>query len=202
LKPVVGVAAAVPAARIAVLLVADELGANPIAEVLNRLGWWSLVGVLATLACTPLKLLLDWNWPLRLRRLLGLAAFGYTLLHFATYLVLDQGLEWLEVGRDIVKRPFITVGFVALLLMTPLALTSTNRMVKRLGFARWKRLHRLVYVVGILGVVHFVWRVKIDLREPLAFAAILAALLGARIVGPLIERRRAGRPSPPRAARA
>jgi sulfoxide reductase heme-binding subunit YedZ len=178
----IGLAAFVPAARIAWLAFHDALGANPIAEVLNRLGFWTLTLLMATLACTPLKVLTGWKFPLRLRRMLGLEAFTYAFLHFAVYLGVDQFFDFHEIGKDIVKRKFITVGFTAFVLLIPLAVTSTNGMVRRLGFPRWKRLHRLVYVVATLGVIHFVWRVKSDLRQPLLFAAVLAFLLVVRVV--------------------
>jgi methionine sulfoxide reductase heme-binding subunit len=171
-----------PAANTAWLAFHDGLGPNPIAEALNRLGLWTLVLLLATLACTPIKILTGWKFPLRLRRMLGLQAFAYVCLHFVTYLWLDQGLDFGEIGKDIVKRKFITVGFTAFVLLIPLAVTSTDGMVKRLGFRRWKRLHRLVYLSATLGVVHFIWRVKSDLRLPLVYATVLAALLLVRVV--------------------
>jgi methionine sulfoxide reductase heme-binding subunit len=182
LKPVIGVAAFVPAARTAWLAFHDGLGPNPIAEAMNRLGLWTLILLLATLACTPIKIVTGWKFPLRLRRMLGLEAFAYAALHFCTYLVLDQFFDWGEIWKDIVKRKFITVGFLAFLLLIPLAVTSTNGMVRRLGFPRWKRLHRLIYVIATLGVIHFVWRVKSDLRQPLVYAFVLAVLLLVRVV--------------------
>jgi sulfoxide reductase heme-binding subunit YedZ len=185
----IGVLALVPAARTAWLALHDALGPNPIAEALNRLGLWTLILLLATLACTPIKILTGWKFPLRLRRMLGLLAFLYVCLHFTTYLVLDQGLDLGEIWKDIVKRKFITVGFAAFVLLIPLAVTSTNGMVRRLGFPRWKRLHRLVYLIATLGVVHFVWRVKSDLRQPLLYAFVLAVLLVVRVV----DAARAGR---------
>jgi methionine sulfoxide reductase heme-binding subunit len=125
---------------------------------------------------------LGWNWPLQVRKLLGLCAFTYVCLHFLAYLVLDQFFDWPEIWKDIVKRKFITVGFAAFVLLIPLAITSTKGMVKRLGFTRWKRLHRLVYVAATLGVVHFIWRVKVVGREQLIYAGILLLLLGVRVV--------------------
>jgi sulfoxide reductase heme-binding subunit YedZ len=182
LKLAVGITAFVPAAGTAVRFFTGGLGANPIAEALNELGLWTLILLLATLACTPLKIVFGWNWPLALRRLLGLCAFAYAFLHFSVYLGVDQFFAWGEIGKDIVKRKFITVGFAAFLLLCPLAITSTNKMVKRLGFARWKRLHRLAYVAAILGVIHFLWRVKADTRQPFIFGAVLAVLLAVRWV--------------------
>lgn len=195
-KLAVGMAAAVPAVRIGWLAFHDGLGPNPIAEALNRLGFWTLVLLLATLAPTPIKLVSGWKWPLRLRRMLGLETFAYACLHFVVYLAIDQGFDWGEVWKDIVKRKFITVGFAALLLLIPLAVTSTDGMVRRLGFRKWKRLHRLVYVAAALGVIHFVWRVKSDLRQPALFAFALLVLLVVRVLGP-----RLSAPSAPSSAR-
>jgi sulfoxide reductase heme-binding subunit YedZ len=189
LKLGVGVAAFVPAGVIAFRFLSDRLGANPIATAMNQLGLWTLILLLATLACTPLKLVLGWNWPLQVRRLLGLCAFAYVCMHFLVYLVLDQFFAWDEIWKDIAKRKFITVGFAAFLLLIPLAITSTKGMVKRLGFARWKRLHRLVYLAATLGVIHFMWRVKVVGREQLIYAGILAVLLGVRAVSALRDRR-------------
>ena len=195
LKLGVGIAAFIPAAVTAVRFFTGGLGANPIAEALNHLGFWTLILLLATLACTPLKIVTGWNWPLSLRRLLGLCAFAYACMHLTTYLVVDQFFAWDEIWKDIVKRKFITVGFLAFLLLCPLAVTSTNKMVKRLGFARWKRLHRLVYVVAVLGVIHFVWRVKADTREPFLYGGILILLLALRLVPVLRARRGAATPA-------
>ena len=161
--------------------VTDDLGPNPIAEAMNKLGFWTLVMLMATLACTPLKLVLGWTWPLQVRRMLGLISFFYVVLHFGIYLVLDQFFAWGEIWKDIIKRKFITVGFLGFLLLLPLAVTSTNKMVKRLGFARWKRLHRLGYVAAAAGVIHFVWRVKADFTEPLIFGVVLLVLMGVRL---------------------
>jgi methionine sulfoxide reductase heme-binding subunit len=188
LKPTALLAVSLPALWLAFRLLTDRLGANPIAETLNALGWWTLFLLMASLACTPLKILLGWTWPLRIRRLLGVSTFVYASLHFVFYLVVDQGLDWGEIGEDLFKRKFITVGFAAWLLMVPLAITSTNGMVKRLGFARWKLLHRLAYVCAGLGVVHFVWRVKADLTEPLIYAGALVLLLAVRAVDHLRRR--------------
>lgn len=156
------------------------LGANPIETIQDTLGQWGLRFLVITLAVTPLR---DWfgaSWLMPLRRMLGLFAFAYVLLHFLTWLILDQGLYWPGVIEDIAKRPFITIGFLALLLLVPLAVTSTNRMMRRLG-KRWKRLHRLIYTISVLAVWHYYWQVKADVREPLVYAAIVAVLLGWRI---------------------
>jgi sulfoxide reductase heme-binding subunit YedZ len=163
-----------------------SLGANPVARILHRLGEWGLRFIVITLCITPLRTLFKLHWLILLRRMLGLFAFTYVLLHFLTWLILDQGLflpdsgfSWNSVGKDIAKRPFITIGFLALLLLVPLAVTSTNAMMRRLG-KRWQQLHKLVYVIAILGVWHFYWQVKKDIREPLVYAAIVALLLGWR----------------------
>jgi methionine sulfoxide reductase heme-binding subunit len=158
------------------------LGANPIEYITRSTGWWTLTFLLLTLTVTPLRRLAGWNWLLRLRRMLGLYAFFYACLHFTTYIWLDQFFDLASIAKDVLKRPFITVGFTAFVLLLPLAATSTNAMVKRLGSRRWQLLHRLVYAIGICGVVHFWWLVKKDIREPLVFAALLAALLGARLM--------------------
>lgn len=170
----------------ALLIVTDglrgRLGADPIALVMNRLGFWTLTFLLLSLAPTPLKDLFGWTAPLRYRRMIGLFAFFYAVLHFSTYLGVDQFFDFAAIGEDIVKRPFITIGFLAFLLLMPMALTSTDRWVRRLGFVKWKRLHRLSYVAAVFGVIHFVWRVKADYQEPLLFATALGILLLARLV--------------------
>jgi sulfoxide reductase heme-binding subunit YedZ len=195
-KLAIGALALAPAARIGWLAWAGALGANPIAEAMNRLGFWTLTLLLVTLSPTPIQIVTGWKWPLRLRRMLGLETFVYVCLHFAVYLGLDQFFDLRAIGKDIAKRTFITVGFAAFVLLIPLAVTSTDRMVRRLGFVRWKRLHRLVYLVAALGVVHFVWRVKSDLRQPLIFAGALAVLLAIRMLPSL----RAARPPRPAGA--
>lgn len=181
----IGVAALLPAARLGWLFANDRLGANPIAETMNQLGLLTLILLLTSLAMTPLKIVTGWTWPLALRRLLGLLAFTYVCFHFSLYLGVDQFFDFDEIWRDIAKRKFITIGFAAFVLLIPLAVTSTSGMLKRLGARRWKRLHRLVYVAAGLGVIHFIWRVKSDLREPLIYAAVLAALLGVRVASGL-----------------
>ncbi|MGH8678684.1 MAG: sulfite oxidase heme-binding subunit YedZ [Burkholderiales bacterium] len=169
------------------------LGANPIEFITHRTGWWTLAFLMITLSVTPLRRLLDAPWLLRLRRMLGLFAFFYACMHFSIWLMIDQFFDWNSIVKDIAKRPYITVGFTAFVLLIPLAATSTNAMVRRLGARRWQRLHRLVYLIGTLGVVHFWWLVKKDIREPLAFAAVLGVLLGARLV--YLQRRRATTPA-------
>ncbi len=188
LKPLTFAACCLPATKIALDGVTDRLSANPIEEVMNRLGFWTLTLLLVSLAATPLKTLFGWTAQMRVRRMLGLFAFSYASLHFLTYLALDQVFAISDIGEDIVERKFITVGFAAFLVLIPLAATSNDRAVKRLGFRRWKRLHRLVYLAAVLGVVHFVWRVKADYLVPALFAVTLAVLLLARIVPPRDKR--------------
>ncbi len=181
-KPLVFLLCLVPA----VLVITDAagltggLGVNAVEDIQDRFGNWGLRFIMITLAVTPLRQLTGRNWLLRFRRMLGLFAFFYVLLHFLTWLVLDQTLLWSEIRVDIFERPFITVGFAALLLLTAMAVTSTNGMRRRLG-RRWQQLHYSVYAVGILAVVHFWWQVKLDTREPAVYAAILSLLLGYRL---------------------
>lgn len=156
------------------------LGTNPIEEIQDTLGQWGLRLLLVTLAITPLR---DWfnaPWLVQLRRMLGLFAFTYVLLHFLNWLILDQGLYWSGIVADIAKRPFITLGFLALLMLVPLTVTSTNAMMRRLG-KRWKTLHRLIYVIVLLGIWHYYWQVKADVREPLIYLGIAVVLLGWRV---------------------
>lgn len=190
LKPGVLVGALVPLFAIGLRAVRGTLGANPVADVLNQLGLLALVFLLASLAATPLKQLLGLTWPVRIRRLLGLLAFFYATLHLLTYVAIDRFGELSTLLEDLLARPFIAVGFLAWLLLLPLALTSTRGSIKRLGFRGWKRLHQLSYLAGLLAVVHFALRVKIDLGEPLTYGAILAALLGLRLFGWLGKARR------------
>jgi sulfoxide reductase heme-binding subunit YedZ len=156
-----------------------SLGADPVKKLEHECGNWALKFLLITLAITPVRQLAQLPHLPRLRRMLGLFAFFYALLHFTVYLTLDLELNFGTLFADIAKRPYITIGFLALLLLIPLAVTSTNKMMRRLG-RRWQKLHRLVYVIAVLGVWHFWWQVKRDVREPLIYAAILALLLGYR----------------------
>ena len=158
-----------------------SLGADPVKKLEHECGKTALNFLLITLAVTPVRNLLGLPQLLRLRRMLGLFAFFYAVTHFTVYLVLDLELNWSMLGADIAKRPYITIGFTALVLLVPLAATSTNGMMRRLG-RRWTSLHRLVYVIAILGVWHFYWQVKRDVREPLLYAGILALLLLYRVV--------------------
>jgi len=182
LKPGILLGGLAPLAYLILRASQGELGANPIAQMENELGLTALIFLVAALACTPARRLLKWTWQMRVRRGLGLFAFFYATLHFLTYLTLDQFFDWSAIVADIAERPFITVGFAALVLMVPLAITSTNDWVRRLGYLRWLRLHQVVYLAGALAILHFIWRVKIDLTQPLTYAAIVAALLGVRAV--------------------
>jgi len=181
LKPGILAGAAVPFVLVVARAIQGTLGADPIAVILNQLGLSALVLLLASLGCTPARKLFGWTWPIRIRRELGLAAVFYASTHFLTYLTLDQGFSWGAILEDIVKRPFVTAGFVAWLLLLPLAFTSTKASVQRLGYRRWQRLHQLTYVAGGLAVLHFVWRVKLDVTQPLLYGAVLAALLAVRL---------------------
>jgi len=156
------------------------LGANPIEALLHALGRWGLKFLLLTLAITPLRRWTGWNWLIRFRRMLGLFAFFYIVLHFLVYAVLDQGLDFSAIIEDVLKRPYITLGMTGLLLLLPLALTSTKGMMRRLG-KRWQKLHRLVYVIAVLAVWHFYWQVKLDTLEPIFYVSVLAVLLGVRV---------------------
>lgn len=158
----------------------DRLGANPIEAITHFTGQTALYLLLITLAVTPARRLFGWTRLVRHRRTLGLFAFFYASLHFINYFVIDQFFDLGEIGRDILKRPYITIGFTAFALLIPLAATSTDRMARRLG-KRWKPLHRLVYVCATLAVLHFLWQVKADTREPLIFAAVLVLLLLLRL---------------------
>jgi sulfoxide reductase heme-binding subunit YedZ len=157
-----------------------SLGANPIEELIHRFGKWGLNFLLITLAVTPLRGLTKWSWPMRFRRMLGLFAFFYICMHFLAYAGLDQRFDPVVIWEDIAERPYITLGVTALLLLIPLAATSTRGMMRRLG-RRWQKLHRLVYLAAVLGAWHFYWQVKKDILEPLIYAAILALLLGYRL---------------------
>jgi methionine sulfoxide reductase heme-binding subunit len=181
--------------------VTDDLTANPIDYITRTLGLTALVLLLASLGMTPLRILFRWSWPIQLRRLLGLLAFFYVCLHFAVWIGLDHFFAWKRMGQDVLKRPFITVGVLALVLLIPLAVTSTQGMIKRLGGARWRLLHRLVYVAGVLGVLHFLWLAKKGRTTPYYYAIVLAALLAVRLWNwgrkKLASRAEKRNPSPP-----
>jgi sulfoxide reductase heme-binding subunit YedZ len=195
LVPAAFAACLLPLAWLGVRFLRDDLGANPIAEVLNRLGLYAFVLLVLTLACTPAQILFKINWPIRIRKLLGDFCFFYACLHLLTYSGLDQGLDFREIGKDIVKRPFITVGMATWVLLLPLAVTSTQGWQKRLGFRNWKRLHRLVYLAGGLACVHFLWRFKTAMLDPLMWTGVVAFLLLVRIVRVVQSRE----PRPPEA---
>jgi sulfoxide reductase heme-binding subunit YedZ len=180
LTAAVVVAGLLPLASLGVDALRDELGANPIEKVQHVTGAWTLRLLLGALAVTPLRRLSGWSWLAPQRRTLGLLCFGWACLHLATWVGLDLYFDWGAVFEDVAERPYITVGFSAFLCLLPLAVTSTRRWVRRLG-RRWVLLHRLAYLAGVLGVVHFSWLVKADLLEPLLYAGVLATLLGARV---------------------
>ncbi|MGD0825445.1 MAG: protein-methionine-sulfoxide reductase heme-binding subunit MsrQ [Terriglobales bacterium] len=174
-------AALIPLARLLWKGFNDALGANPIEVITHSTGDWTLILVLTTLAITPLRRITRLYWLIGLRRMLGLFAFFYGTLHFLTYIWLDKFFDLHEMLKDIEKRRFITVGFAAFVLMIPLALTSTAWSIRRLGGKNWQRLHRFIYLTAILGVVHYIWLVKADLRKPLAYGAVLTILLAYRV---------------------
>ncbi len=196
LKPLVFLAALGPAAWLVWAGLTDHLSANPLSDITNETGIWTLRFLCITLAITPLRRLTGWNAAIKFRRMTGLFAFFYGSLHFLTYVIVDRfaGLDFPDgivslttvrnlassVGADVYKRPFITIGFAALTLMVPLAATSTAGMIRRLG-RKWQTLHRLVYVSGMLGVIHYWWLVKADIRSPITYAAIVGLLLGYRV---------------------
>ena len=180
LKIMVWAVALTPLAGLVYGFATDNLTVNPIEYVTRELGQTTIRLLLATLALTPLRLLFGWSWPITLRRLLGLFAFSYAVLHFSVWIVLDHFFDWRTMGDDILKRPWITVGVAALVLLIPLAATSTTGMIKRLGGRAWRRLHRLVYVAAVLGCLHYIWLAKKVLIQPWIYAGILAVLLGIR----------------------
>jgi sulfoxide reductase heme-binding subunit YedZ len=176
IKPIVWIGCLVPAGILGVRAVRGDLTANPLELLTNWTGYTTLVLVMVTLAVTPLRRLTGWNGVIRLRRLIGLFAFFYACIHFSIYIGLDIFFDWGRIIEDILLRPYITVGFTAFVLLIPLALTSTKGWIRRLG-KRWQKLHRLIYAVGALGVLHYYWKVKADTREPLVFAAIFVVLM-------------------------
>ncbi len=182
IKVVVFLLCLIPMVRLGWNAYADNLGANPIEVIQRSTGTWTLVFLLIVLSVSPLRRLSGNHWLIRLRRMLGLFAFFHACLHFVTYIWLDQFFEFMEMIRDVIKRPFITVGFISFVLLIPLALTSTSGMIRRLGGRRWQQLHRLVYLTAIGGVIHYLWLVKADQRQPLIYGGILTVLLGFRIV--------------------
>ena len=176
IKPTVFLACVFPFTMLVYDAVMGSLGINPVETLTHATGDWTLRFLLITLTVTPLRKITGQSWLIKLRRMFGLFAFFYALLHFTTYIWFDQYFDWVAILKDIPKRPFITVGFCAFVLLIPLALTSTNKMMKRLK-RNWTKLHKLIYVIAVLGVLHFLWLVKADTREPLIYACILLMLL-------------------------
>jgi sulfoxide reductase heme-binding subunit YedZ len=177
------VLALLPLARLGYLIASDDLGANPVEFVIRSLGTWTLVLLCATLTVTPLRLLTGWAWLLRLRRMLGLTTFAYATLHLLAFAGIDHRFDWAVLWTEVVKRPYITAGMAAFLLLLPLALTSTNAMVRRLGGRAWQRLHRLVYLVALLAILHYGWHKagKNDWAEVSVYATVIGLLLGFRL---------------------
>jgi len=182
LKAALFLASLIPLIRLGWYGYSGQLGANPIEFITRSLGTWTLVFLLITLSITPLRKLSGWSWLIKLRRMAGLFAFFYALLHFITYIWLDQFFDLNSIYKDVIKRPFITIGFAAFIILIPLAITSTNAMMKKLGGKRWQMLHRLIYLIGIFGVLHYWWLVKKDITQPLIYALVLAILLGYRVM--------------------
>lgn len=182
LKRLVFVVALLPLSWLVYALLADKLGANPIEAVTRDTGLWALRFIMVTLLISPLRQMTGVNALVRFRRMLGLFAFFYACMHMLLYLGLDQFFDWQEIWLDIIKRPFITVGFVSFVLLIPLTVTSTDRMIKRLGGRRWKKLHYLIYLILVLSCVHFYMLVKQDKTEPLIYLLIMILLLGVRVI--------------------
>ena len=177
----------------------NQLGANPIEFVTHSTGRWILKFLLITLAITPLRKITGWNWLIRFRRLFGLFAFFYSVLHFITYIWLDKFFDMHEIWVDVLKRRFITVGFAAFVLLIPLAVTSTTGMIRRMG-KRWGQLHRLIYLIAVLGIVHFIWLVKqVDIFRPLQYGALVLLVLGWRVGDWIIRKAKAKKKIPPQA---
>src|SRR5580692_3680663 len=181
LKPIVFLACLAPLARLAWKAYSGNLGANPIEVITHSTGDWTLIFLLVTLSVTPLRKLTGHLWLIRFRRMFGLFSFFYVTLHFLTYIWLDKFFDVHEMLKDIAKRRFVTVGFTGFVLLIPLAITSTSGWIRRLGGRRWNRLHQLIYLAAIAGVIHYYWLVKADVRKPLQYAAVLALLLGYRL---------------------
>ena len=180
-KPWVFVACLIPLAWLVWRGVTGDLTANPIEDITHRTGDWALRFLLVTLAITPLRRMLGWSSLASYRRMMGLFAFFYAALHLSTYLVLDFFFAFDLILDDVIERRYVTAGVAGFMMLLPLALTSTTGMIRRLGGARWRRLHRLVYLAAVAGVVHYLWLVKIDIGPPFVYAAVLAMLLGLRL---------------------
>lgn len=175
-----------PLIRLIILSINDALGANPIETVERSTGYWALFFLLISLSITPLRLTVKISWPIHIRRMIGLYSFFYACLHAVTYFWLDHWFDWQEILNDIFKHPYVLVGFLSLLLLIPLAITSTNKMMKAMG-RWWKRLHCLVYFIAVLSILHFLWLVKKDITEPALFAIIFALLISIRIFHKIIR---------------
>lgn len=193
IKAVLHILCWLPLIRLIIDWYRDDLTANPIEFLTHSTGTWALVILLASLAITPLRKIKALNWTIKLRKMLGLYAFLYVCLHFAIYIGLDHFFDWARVGEDIAKRPYITVGFAAFVMLVPLALTSNKFSIRKLTGKRWQQLHWLVYPAAIGGVVHYYWLVKADITEPLIYATVLAVLLGIRIIYKLKPQQRSPR---------
>jgi len=191
LKPAVFLAGLGPFSYLAYRAYTGDLGANPLETITNETGIWTLRLLAATIAITPIRWLTKWNPIINFRRMIGLFAFFYGTLHFFTYFIFDRSLMFDGLWEDVLLRPYITVGFTAFVLMIPLALTSTRGWIRRLGGKRWNALHKLVYVSAVLGVLHYWWKVKLDVTNPMVYAAIVALLLGWRLVKAIDKRRSA-----------
>lgn len=191
IKALLFATALLPFVRLVLFTVTDRLGANPVEFITRNTGDWTLYFLCITLAITPVRRLAGWNWLIKLRRMLGLFVFFYVALHFTTFLWFDHFFDVQEMLKDVIKRPFITVGFFAFLLLIPLALTSSNVMVKRMGGKRWQSLHRLVYLIAPLAILHFWWMKagKHDFSQPILFGVIVAALLLLRVYWKLAQMR-------------
>jgi sulfoxide reductase heme-binding subunit YedZ len=191
LKAAIFAAALLPFLRLVLFAFTNRLGANPIEFITRNTGDWTLYFLCLTLTVTPLRRLTKWNWLIKLRRMLGLFAFFYVALHFTTFFWFDHYFDFDDMFKDVVKRPFITIGFLAFLLLIPLAVTSTNSMVKRIGGKRWQWLHRLIYLIAPLGLLHFWWMKagKHDFSQPILFSAVVAVLLLMRLYWNVLQPR-------------
>lgn len=178
--PLIFMSALVPAGLLVYAAFFGDLGVNPIETITHETGVWTLRFLLITLTVTPLRRVTGWNGAIKFRRMLGLFGFFYACLHFSTYFVLDHFFNLDAILADIVKRPYVTAGFTAFVLLLPLAITSTTGMIRRLGGKKWQLLHRLIYFSAGLGVLHYLWLVKSDIQRPLTYGAILATLLAVR----------------------
>lgn len=196
LKPLIFLLALLPMGLLVLRGVAGDLSANPIKDITEETGIWTLRFIVLTLTITPLRKISGWAPLVRFRRMIGLYAFFYGSLHFVTYIYLDQFFAFDEILRDVVKRPFITVGFAAFLMMIPLALTSPKIIAKWMGGKKWRLLHRLVYFTALGGVIHYLWLVKADKQRPLMYGGILVVLLGYRLWDYFRLRRVTGKPIP------